>query len=368
MSALFLLVGGGNRVFLSMMSTIITDQVYDDLRYVFTAISGRKLWIADHHLQRTRFLFLNPAVGSVMSLVAPVIARQAMKSSIWPAFEILLALGIVSLTIIFLMPESHKPESSPPTPAPEIETSLTVGTPTATPPSLETLGNVPKNGSSSITQRWRKLRRSPLLRRTLLIIYFCFLLKKMSFISLGFIYQYVSEKFRWPLRDTVHLQLTRAIGMITSTVVAIPLLSSIIIAKKILRPERWDHGLVVGSAFILAVSYAEVWAVESTFGIFLGMFPPYWHKYGGFLMRDILAVFFTGIGEGLEPTLQGVAAFVVDESYTARMFTVIATLEGTGRLVGGPLMTWLFFAGYEGENKLFGLCFVASSVSLLFTC
>jgi hypothetical protein len=85
-----------------------------------------------------------------------------------------------------------------------------------------------------------------------------------------------------------------------------------------------------------------------------------------FLMRDTLAVFSSGLGEGLEPTLQGVAAFLVDESHTARMFTIIASLESAGRLVGGPLMTWLFFADYDGANKLFGFCFMGSSVCSLF--
>jgi hypothetical protein len=103
----------------------------------------------------------------------------------------------------------------------------------------------------------------------------------MGFLSLGFLYQYVSEYFKWSLRDTAHLQLTRATGMTISTVVAIPLISSFIISKQRVPPERLDQALVIGSALILASSFAAIWTVQSTFGLLLGesiLLNPKWHS------------------------------------------------------------------------------------------
>jgi hypothetical protein len=66
------------------------------------------------------------------------------------------------------------------------------------------------------------------------------------------------------------------------------------------------------------------------------------------------AMFVSGTGDGLEPALQGGAAFLVDKAYIG-MFTTIAFSDLMARIVGGPLISKLLFIGYEGTNRLEGL-------------
>lgn len=84
--------------------------------------------------------------------------------------------------------------------------------------------------------------------------------------------------------------------------------------------------------------------------------------------NSCLAIFIWGLGEGLEPGLQGLAMFFVEEGYTARMFAIIARLNLIGEMIGGPLMAKLLLIGYKGRFQLEGLAFLVSSVSHVFIC
>lgn len=54
---------------------------------------------------------------------------------------------------------------------------------------------------------------------------------------------------------------------------------------------------------------------------------------------------------------------MIDKSHTARMFTNVAFLDLTARIIGGPLMDQLLFAGNETTSPLEGSCFLLSAVS-----
>jgi hypothetical protein len=72
-----------------------------------------------------------------------------------------------------------------------------------------------------------------------------------------------------------------------------------------------------------------------------------------------------GLGEGIEPPLQGIASFIVHPDYKARVFTTVARLEGVARLLGGPLMSSLVIIWWDGRVVSEGLCFLVSAVSSL---
>ena len=79
----------------------------------------------------------------------------------------------------------------------------------------------------------------------------------------------------------------------------------------------------------------------------------------------LAGLFVCGLGEGFEPSLKGLATSLVDSSYNARLLTLVAVLEVIARLIGGPLMAWLFSIG-RGENYgSEGICFLASAVIFL---
>ncbi len=74
----------------------------------------------------------------------------------------------------------------------------------------------------------------------------------------------------------------------------------------------------------------------------------------------------SGTGEGLEPALQGLATSMVDKSHTARMFTNVAFLDLTARIIGGPLMTNLLYIKIKESSFRFeGLSFLISAVRSL---
>lgn len=76
----------------------------------------------------------------------------------------------------------------------------------------------------------------------------------------------------------------------------------------------------------------------------------------------LLALFVCGLGEGVQPSCQGLATSLVGRGYNARLFTTVAFLETVGKLAGGPIQSVLFSIGRrEGRGSL-GINFLASSV------
>lgn len=70
-----------------------------------------------------------------------------------------------------------------------------------------------------------------------------------------------------------------------------------------------------------------------------------------------------GLGEGLEPALQGISASMVDKSHTGRMFTNVAFVDLTARILGGPLMYKILEVKSADSHLSAGLCFALSAVS-----
>ena len=70
-----------------------------------------------------------------------------------------------------------------------------------------------------------------------------------------------------------------------------------------------------------------------------------------------------GLGEGMEPALQGLITFLADSRRNAQLFTTIAMADTMGELTGGPLTALLMAVGRTPGHPSDGLCFLASSVS-----
>ena len=74
-----------------------------------------------------------------------------------------------------------------------------------------------------------------------------------------------------------------------------------------------------------------------------------------------------GLGEGIEPALQGFVTFLTDSSRNAQLFTTIVMADTMGELTGGPLTARLMAVGRTSGHPSDGLCFLASSVRILYT-
>ncbi len=78
-------------------------------------------------------------------------------------------------------------------------------------------------------------------------------------------------------------------------------------------------------------------------------------------------MFSSGLGEGIEPALQGLITFLTDSRRNAQLFTTTAMVDTIAELMGGPLTASLIAVGRRPGHPSDGLCFLASSVSILYT-
>lgn len=69
-----------------------------------------------------------------------------------------------------------------------------------------------------------------------------------------------------------------------------------------------------------------------------------------------------GLGEGIEPALQGFLTFLTDSSENGRLFTTVAMADTLAELTGGPVTARLMAIGRSAHTPSEGLCFLTSSV------
>jgi hypothetical protein len=82
----------------------------------------------------------------------------------------------------------------------------------------------------------------------------------------------------------------------------------------------------------------------------------------GFLLT---ATFGIGLGETLQPALQGFVTFATGSQRNTRVFTILAVADTAAELVAGPLTAALMAIGRTDDHPSDGLCFLASSVCSL---
>jgi len=70
-----------------------------------------------------------------------------------------------------------------------------------------------------------------------------------------------------------------------------------------------------------------------------------------------------GLGEGLEPSLQGLVIYIVNTKQTVMLFSILAVCDTVAELIGGPLTAALLNIGRKPGHASDGFCFLNSSVS-----
>lgn len=321
LSSLFLLIGGGHRIFLAMMFSVISSTVREDLR--------------------TRFMYVNPGIAAVSSIVAPLVAQRLLLRSVWVPFVVAIILSCICIPVIFALPSSPGQDhitdgdryiAGSGSPTPEHHYAL-----------LRHESSSPSMVSSPISSPDSgKLSRTDFLHtRPLVISYIIFVVKRFAFGSQDFVYQYVSRSFSWPLSRTATLQLAKALGAST-ILVALPAVSAYALRKKPGTQGHIDLVVLKGVAIVATIGPAMLWFSMAE-----------WELYTSMVIW--------GLGEGLEPPLQGLCTSFVDPQYTARMFTTIARLELIARVAGSPIMGALVIVSWKGKVIAEGVCFLLSS-------
>jgi hypothetical protein len=70
-----------------------------------------------------------------------------------------------------------------------------------------------------------------------------------------------------------------------------------------------------------------------------------------------------GLGEALEPALQGLVTYLTDSAENAQLFTTVALCDTLAELTGGPLTARLLAIGRRDGHPSDGICFLVSAVS-----
>lgn len=71
-----------------------------------------------------------------------------------------------------------------------------------------------------------------------------------------------------------------------------------------------------------------------------------------------------GLGEGLEPALQGLVTYLTDSSRNLKLYSILAMCDTAAELISGPLTARLLEIGRRPGHASDGICFLTSSVSL----
>jgi hypothetical protein len=89
-----------------------------------------------------------------------------------------------------------------------------------------------------------------------------YFLKRIAFASEGFMFQYASEKFLWPLHQTTWLRVAQACGAVTATLIICPLLTQYL-SRRGVASRVTDLSLIRSSLLILMISFFFAWKSPS---------------------------------------------------------------------------------------------------------
>ena len=293
-------------------------------------------------------MYILASVPHLTTLIAPLFSNLFMNIDIWIPFAIAGGCLSTGFLIVWAMPESlenlHKIEI--PTAYAESATPLLHSEqPPSTPDPPPAIVSTP-NRSDELTL-WKQFTKTFTDVITLLKVPglpFClalFVLRPIALISRAFVYQHVSETFHWALSKTNWLRFSEAVGSSVTTFVFLPLLSAYL-DRKDHNAKKLDLNVIRASLLIAAVGFAILWQSKAS-----------WVMAFGLLI--------CGFGEGLDPSLKGLATSLIDGAYNARLLTLATVLEVIGKLIGGPVMARLFAIGRREGHGSDGINFLTAS-------
>lgn len=313
-------------------------------------------------------MYILAGIPHITTLVAPPLSGVLMVITIWLPFVVAIGALAMSLLIVVCMPESldrqryrdsTKGQGSPLLGAAD---TLTPAEYSEEPPSSSE--QLPRGihdrlpGPSVETKEWWRDIVILIQMPGLPFCYSLFFFKPLAMISKAFVYQYASYNFHWGLSQTTWLRFSQAGGSFLATIVALPLLSSVL-ARRGLRAQILDLNVIRVSLLIATVGFIVLQFSYHSWMLLLGRYIDRTQLY----ILTLQALFICGLSEGEEPALQGLTTSLIDRAYHARLFTSVAVLEILAKLIGGPMMGKLFSIGKMDGQGSKGICFSVSAVS-----
>lgn len=227
-------------------------------------------------------MYLNPGIAALASITAPPIAASLISQSERLPFQVALGLDLVSLPIIFALQSSEKVEKD--SIAQFVETSTSVAdalladgleiTPLLNDisPHYHSLRQTSSDSTSPPSFISVSPSRNPLITPPLIICYVIFFLTRFASMSQDFTYQYLSRVFGWSFTRTAQLQFVKAVGAALWMVLFLPAISTILIRKDLLAPQRLDLYILRASAIFAVLGPLILWSAGSTSIFLLGKF------------------------------------------------------------------------------------------------
>lgn len=235
LSSMFLFIGGGGRLELSMIYTTFSDAVPWD--------------------KRTRALFFLHAATHSARLVGPPVGSLLMNNHLWAPFTLAVAALFARYILLWFLPET-----SPYLRLPDIDRAASKDRDEAIPPAhasmriqrVEAFKNWPK-------ELWCAARNSKvwkfLQHKELVAIFTCFIVKRIGFTSENLAFQYASEILHKPLYQTVWLRVLSALGATLTLSVFLPLITQFFALKS---PGK-DVWVIRGSLIDIVIGFLVQW-------------------------------------------------------------------------------------------------------------
>jgi len=317
-SSAFLLFGGGMRVFLSMVYTMLAD--------------------AFEPMKRNKLLNTLTAIEALISIIAPLAGSWLSKRNMWFPFAVAISLDLACYPVMLALPETWKPD----------RVFSSADSSTEASPLLETEIEA-KRASGSVHRAVREtiklvtanleLFSNPNLR----LCFILFFIRAIALSSNTFIMQHAAGVLDWKLSRTVSLIVVKYGASFLTVALVFPVMTAVVLRSRAVLAQRLHLYMIRGSLVVMALGYLCLAEAGTVFVMMIG-------------------ILMAAVGTGVDPALRALMISFADKGHNARAFTMITVSELTGTILGGPIMSQLFSVSIRLGGWFSGLCFLLSSV------
>jgi hypothetical protein len=295
-------------------------------------------------------------------MLAPPIAAGLMETHLWAPFALTALTFGTELTFVWILPETSpflvtppktvfsNPDDEEPCEGEENDDSPLRRSSTCVVPEAEA-------GVPAILSRSLILRKF-CSHRGLIVIFGCFLVKRIGFTSESLSFQSASEAYHMNLSNTFWLRVSNTVGATIVLSVVLPTVTRWFA----LQSPKMDQWVIMASLSDLIVGFLVMWKSNSFATLCIGKSGSSSVILKAFLILIGMGV--AGFGEGLESGLQSLGSYIVGEANFATFFSFVSMLDVSAELFGGPIMA----AAYSirgADNLSLGYCFLLSAVRVL---
>jgi len=327
-SSVFLVFGGGMRVFLSMVYTMLAD--------------------AFEPMKRNKLLNTLTAIEALISIVAPLAGSWLSKRNIWFPFAVAISLDLLCYPVMLALPETWKPDRVFSSADSSTEASPLLDPADDAITRFETEVE-PKRPSGSVHRAVREtinlvtanleLFSNPNLR----LCFILFFIRAIALSSNTFIMQHAAGVLDWKLSRTVSLIVVKYGASFLTVALVFPVMTAVVLRSRAVLAQRLHLYMIRGSLVVMALGYLCLAEAGTVFVMMIG-------------------ILMAAVGTGVDPALRALMISFADKGHNARAFTMITVSELTGTIIGGPIMSQLFSVSIRLGGWFSGLCFMLSSV------